>query len=102
MQKHLQVTYNLSNMEDKELKDFGTSPVDILTTQRRLVDENNDEMNLKIDNHQRRLFMKKLLDLHFYDTVFLFDKYITEPCLFTDENNIKKGTKSLINMVSFS
>jgi len=96
-------TYNLSNMEDKELKDFGTSPVDILTTQRRLVDENNDEMNLKIDNHQRRLFYEKIAGFTcFYDTVFLFDKYITEPCLFTDENNIKKGTKrGLINMVSF-
>ncbi len=89
-------TYSFSFIEDKEFKFFGNTITQFQTNLFKTRENNEDEINLRVKDYKAKLYFEKLAGFTcFYDTVFVFDQYIIEPCLDAEGKCTKRG---FINM----
>ena len=96
-------TFSLSCENDEELKTLGNSLIQIVSNISAIRDENENELNLRIKNYKSKLFYEKIAGYTcFYDTVFVFDQYITEPCLDLNGNCTKRGFLNMSKLLAKS
>lgn len=96
-------TYSLSFQKDEELNSLGNSIIQIQSNIPKKWEENENELNLRTKNYKNKLFYEKIAGYTcFYDTIFVFDQYITEPCLDLNHKCTKRGFLNMSKLLAKS